>query len=568
MLLDQANVGNRWILSASIGLACCFALVRVQMGLSLQDEAYYAVAPVSWIQSWPEETGNQSIHQFSGCITYPFIRAYAWVIPDLTGIILTLRLLYFFGSIAVSFAIHMFFKPVVGVPNSIFLALIMFFFIPYGLPAPSYNTIGSQMGIAALALLSTALRASVTVGVNGNRIFPILLLSAACMSLSIIAYPVLVGMFAFTFLCTLAFMRNSRSLAITWAVMVAIVCIVMGICAVMWLGGPTRIIQMLEFAGSFETTLNLSGKIMTGISQLASNEIYGALIIAGFISGWTHAFSIGRLGSGIRLLWVAGTVYWCLFTKYPPVLFSRTHDLVLLLVVNSAPQAFMALFSSDLTQKLVATLYFSSLAGAFLVSYTATHVLFSFSVIGIGAAVAGMTLRIGSVPSNRLRLESLGLGKYTLLFGYLSFILVYGENWPNEPMRNRITTGPFAGLLATDRSRHLLEKGVEAIQAIPPWCKSVEVIGPSGYYLLTHLELRSSFPFPLVDHLSKKTYPLLEKWYDNPAHLADSVVLVSPEAMRTRETNLFQTEFVKNHFRIMAKTESGITVFVNPAREP
>lgn len=63
-------------------------LWRLTLGVDHSDESYYAIAPVSWTRSNPVDTGNLSIHQFSGCITYPLIQAYAWITPSLHGLIL------------------------------------------------------------------------------------------------------------------------------------------------------------------------------------------------------------------------------------------------------------------------------------------------------------------------------------------------------------------------------------------------------------------------------------------------------------------------------------------------
>lgn len=568
MRIDWPKIANKSAITASIGLAISFVLVRVQMGLNLTDEAYYAVAPVSWIRCWPERTGNLSIHQFSGCITYPFILIYGFLLPDLTGIVLALRFLYFCGSIITSVTIFTFLKPIIGLYGAIISALIMLFFIPYGIPAPSYNTIGSQMGITALSLLLMALRNSDEKKTESSRIIPMLSVSAFCMALSIIAYPILAGMFAVTVVFILSSSRNSKSTTVTWAVLVLIISLVLGLCAIVWLGGSSRIAQMIVFMGSFETAPSIFGKLMCGLNQLGHNSTFLILFITGIFSGFAGVFSGGYLRRGLQTLWVAGTVYWCLVTTNQPVLFGKTHDLVFLHVANSIPKALIALYHSDFDEKLVATLFFSSLMGALLISYAATHALFSFSVMGIGSAVSGLALQFKSAKLKQPRLAFLSLASCCFLFGYLSLRLVYGENWPNEPLRIRIMSGPFAGLLATDRSNLSLESGVEAIKAIPPWCESVELIGPSGYYLLTNLELRSAFPFPLIDHLSQKTYPLLQQWYENSANIPDSVVLVSPYAIPMVQTNLFQKKFVQNNFRIVTKTDNGILVFVNPNREP
>src|SRR5262245_37727830 len=92
--MTAARRRSAWLVVALLLAALPLCAWRLTFGVNLGDEGYYAAAPVSWLRTTPTGTGNLSVHQFSGVLTYPLVRLYAALRPDLHGLILFLRACY------------------------------------------------------------------------------------------------------------------------------------------------------------------------------------------------------------------------------------------------------------------------------------------------------------------------------------------------------------------------------------------------------------------------------------------------------------------------------------------
>ena len=117
---------------------------RITIGIDLADKSYYAIFLDDWLKGGIQSSVLLSPHQSAALLVYPMARAYVAIHGSESGLILFLRTLYLLGSALASACIFAFLRLVSWRGTAWFGALETLAFIPFGLPAPSYNTIGMQ----------------------------------------------------------------------------------------------------------------------------------------------------------------------------------------------------------------------------------------------------------------------------------------------------------------------------------------------------------------------------------------------------------------------------------------
>lgn len=132
------------ILVALFCAACLVkTFVRLFQGADFGDECAYIAIPWRFILGDRPFVDEINPIQTSTFITLPFIRLFVWGTGGLDGVVLYMRVLYFAFCCAVASAAFACLRRSLGVSLSLAVAIAIVLFVPFGMPALSYNTLAS-----------------------------------------------------------------------------------------------------------------------------------------------------------------------------------------------------------------------------------------------------------------------------------------------------------------------------------------------------------------------------------------------------------------------------------------
>lgn len=174
-------------LAALVGVTIlCVLLVawRLRYGVDWTDEGLYVALPWRFVLGDRPFIEELDLHQTAALITYPFVWAWMRVVGSNTGIVLFLRVLWLAFVSGVAVVGYSLMKRLVAKPLAVACAAIYVVTIPFIVPSPSYNTIGSGLLTVGLALLAIDALAA-----EGGWARPAL--AGFAHALAIVAYPTL-----------------------------------------------------------------------------------------------------------------------------------------------------------------------------------------------------------------------------------------------------------------------------------------------------------------------------------------------------------------------------------------
>ena len=133
----------------AVGIALFVLLVallawRITRGADFGDESYYAVFIDDWLKGSIATSTFRTIHQTAALLVYPAALAYARFTGSSDGLFLLLRVLFLAGAVISALTCVVFLKRLGHRLLAWAAGILVISFIPFGLPAPSYNTIGLQ----------------------------------------------------------------------------------------------------------------------------------------------------------------------------------------------------------------------------------------------------------------------------------------------------------------------------------------------------------------------------------------------------------------------------------------
>lgn len=535
---------------------------RLTLGVDLGDESYYTATAVSWLRSSPAETGNLSLHQFAMALTYPFVKTYAWLRPDLKGLVLALRGVYGVFALGVGLLAYRLFVRILPPLPAAGCAGAVLVFIPFGLPAPSYNTLGMLGMIGGVCVVGrlvlereaspTGLRPADWRGaVLAGALFVI---GAAAYPSLVVLPPVSLGLFA-------GFFARQRRLTLLvfacWAALglAALAAIVAG------LGGPERLARMLAFASRLDGTFTLSDKLRRAGAMLTSSPSFLGCCVAAVGLGLLRRLLPSRASRLLHLGGVTALAAWSLLRAAPPIFATHGNDLVCFLAAAGLPALPVPGRRFTATARVVAALYLTGLAGGVLTSCTAYHSLFNFCLLGVLSGAAGMAAWLTSPdagrPSERLLGTAWALGLAALV-GYSSLQYIYAEgDLGKVRLSARMRAGPFAGLRTRRTTADVLAKVARQVEPYRSECRTIEVFGLPGPYLLAPFAMRSPMPYPLQDYATRRAYEVLTHYYAEPGHRPDLILWFNYIPL---ELNRVQVELVGREYQEVSR-EEPVTIY-------
>ena len=491
-----------------VGLALLL-LWRITLGMDLTDEAYYAIFIDDWLKGSIRSSSFLSLHQTAALIVYPATKLYQSVAGTSDGLFLFLRGLFLSGAVVSAGAWFVFMLRLGSRLLAWTACIAVLAFVPFGLPAPSYNTLGQQALTVALAAFGCAAFAD-----GGNRTqLGWLALSGVAWAVAVVAYPSMIVPCALLCLAGILDRSDFFPRPIMYLLLTGVAVVVGGILAV-WFLSWGRLYEGLVYQSAITDIGGWSRKLNFVVEKFSTNFVFFALLvvatIAGLIRGHYPRFT-ACISTGVLA---------CLFIL-PPTLFVRSHDAVTLGALTGLGLLFGLREGVSRTERVIGYIYGASLAAALTTYGTAYNSIFNFAVGAVPAAALAVTIQptrkslgpIFIMPASALILAVLS----TSLFFF------YGES-PSDAPRERIDRGVFAGLSVSPVDAGLVHMMQERVDPLLPSGQSIVLISRlPGLILATRARLAMPTTFPLLPSVSKRGLEMTGEFY---ARYQPDIVLI------------------------------------------
>lgn len=506
---------------------------RMTLGVDLGDEGYYIAFVDGWLKTGLAGGHALGVHQTAALLVYPFVKIFVLLRGNVEGLALFLRAIYLSGSLVAALCFFRFVRELRGTAVSLLSGVLILCFIPFGLPSPSYNTIGMLAMIAALSCCGVLYLKDAHAPYDSLRLWPWAAASGCAWTVAVIAYPTLLAV-QFVLLLCLLWAPPNRSRNEVWRY--AFICTAihaLGACALLGIYGMDRLLEMLNFSNSsLQVSSGLGAKINQLASPMSQHPSFAVLCACAAILGICGIW-LRRSAAGCFVLSLLVVAMMALSNAFGPALFAQSHDYVLLLAIFGAVLGIFSSWSGDEARhaRLVRVFASVGLFAGLITSATATNGLVNFAIGGFFLAAFGLAL---AMPSRDLR-STLAHGvMLTAVAGLLlwtAFAFVYGEGRsPLQSELRRVRSGVFAGLLTRPKNAEAIAGTSKLLEEIAAPAESIAVFGRlPGIYLLTAMKpmalstwdfSQQSGPLPAIEKLRSA-------FYATPAHQPDVVLLVN-----------------------------------------
>ena len=251
---------------------------RMTIGVDLSDKFYYVSFLDGWLKDGLGHSENLEMHQSAALLVLPVARLYTWIVGSERGLVLFLRVIFLAMACAASLCQYPFIRCMRDEAVALSSALLVLCFIPFSLPAPSYNTIGmfgmvsalAQFGIAALPRRQAAYCSAEAI------------LSGLAWMVAVIAYPTMaVALLALLALALLAARDRGERLRLLGYAIICAFFQFCGACLLLAVFGWTRLVQMLRFTSAgMQNSESAKPKLADALGVFADHPAFGALCLA------------------------------------------------------------------------------------------------------------------------------------------------------------------------------------------------------------------------------------------------------------------------------------------------
>jgi hypothetical protein len=507
-----------WICGA-IGILMVLTY-RLTLGVNLGDEAYYATFLDDWLKQGVGGSRNLVLHQTAELLVLPSAMVYTWIVGSERGLILFLRGVFLTMASVASLCHYLFVRKIRNEPIAVASALLVLCFIPFSLPAPSYNTIGMFGVVSALALFGVA---ATTQRRTASRAAAVL--SGLAWMITVMAYPTLAMALAILllFAVTAAHDRRERVLLLGYA----LTCAFFQLCAAGFLlviYGYARLEDMYRFTnGAVRFSDGIANKIASAAGLLLEHQLLSTMCLTAFAIGVLSARRRGWFESAWVLL-LAATVIGSRLGD--TALFFRPHDVILLLTLAGLSSVLLRRNADD--APVVRVIFATSLIAGLITTLTSSTGFLAFPIGALEAAsLAPAVLLPRGVSSTTLAAQFGTMVLIAVLFCADAFAQIYTEG--SNPLLSpsqRLRGGAFAGLLTDLDEAAFITSSTAALRRVDGPQKKIVVVGPfSGLYLLTDMVpgALSSYEFGSSSSINAQ----MEAFYSSPNNRPDVIALTT-----------------------------------------
>jgi len=505
--------------TTNVAGAAAFALlvvllgVRLTRGVDFSDESYYALYIDDWLKGSIATSTLLSIQQTAALIVYPASLLYTLLTGSSDGLFLFLRFLFLIGA-AASASFWIIFLQRLGHRWMAWGGgILVLAFVPFGLPAPSYNTIGQQALTIALASFGCAALVE-----HRRQQFCWLAISACAWAVTTVAYPPLIAPCGCLCLLGLFHRDGSFPRPCLYAILVgSAICIAWFAVALSL--SPNRFHDSIVFSLAIHDHDVAVRKLKFAIDRFQGNIAFSILFVIAIFNGLTS----GLFPRFSRILFAVVIV--SLFA-IAPALFVRSHDAITLAALMGLGLLSGLRAGASRTERVIAYVYLTSLIAALTTCAAAFNSVFNFCIGGVPAAALAAVGRPAPKSSGLVGLLPLSAAILAVLPTSLFFY--YGElpEMTASPRREIMANGFFAGLALNPGDTALIRLVQNSIN---PLLKPNQTVAIGGRLpgLLLAMPARVSMPhtFPLPPILTRKLLEKTEPFYRKPEH-QPSLVLV------------------------------------------
>lgn len=479
--------------------------IRLCKGLDLSDEAYYAFFISDWLMGGIQNSKLITLHQTAALIVYPAARCYHVIVGSTDGLFLFLRSLFLFGNIIAALCWIHFLRQLGYTVSAWMSGLVVLAFIPFGLPAPSYNTLAAQSIVIALASLGCGF-----ITKSSKWLF----ISAIATTLSTIAYPSLLffalSLYALYFVLKT---KNPAYRAYPWFLSFSLV---IGWSLVIYTLSYTKLSQSFRFLSTINEPLDVFKKLHFISNLLSTNKLFSLLCFFSSVVGISRQY----LNGGI-LMFAMSAILCCLFFL-DPVFFVSAHDAISLLALMGLGLLADLRPSASEKARIMAVIYTASLVAACITGATALHSVFNFCMGAIPAACLALLLPLAK-PKRFLNLLPACLTLILILRTSLFFF--YGETNYAGPIQ-RIKTGFFAGISTHKDNISLLSITSASLSPLLPTMKSIAIFSRlPGMVLGAPVSIKMPFVYPLIPSINANGIKATEAYYLHSENRPDVVLI-------------------------------------------
>jgi hypothetical protein len=478
-------------LAPAVFIASIFCVAwRITRGVDFSDESYYAIFLHEWFKEGVSASPFLMLHQTSVLLIYPLALVYREIVGSTDGLMLFLRCVYLAGSTTAALVVVRFLRQAQVGPLRWIAGACLVTFVPYNLPAPSYNTLGLQAMLVACATFGCA----VLKAQAGQRATRCLILCAVAWAFAIVAYPsLLLPLFVLT-LGMLIIVRPTRTFASFYGLAVMIGQAVAWT-AVFWILGWQRIVRSVDFQGKLNSMFEVRETPARVFALFRNNPGFALVLLLALLLGLLRK----KIPVAVATLAITLLVASLLFL--PPALFVVSHGALIAVALGGVALLGDLRPQANANTKLFSLLYATSWAAGLGMAGSATLGAFKAPVGAALAAVIAVVMageRCLAVGRTGLALvPGIGLWGVLLISLYQSY---YGELPLGRPtIRVRITQGAFSGLAATADDARLIEIARRALDQYERLGDTLAVVGRmSGIYLLSNAPVRALVPYTLT----------------------------------------------------------------------
>jgi hypothetical protein len=495
------------IILATVGVLLVW---RVLQNVDLADEYYYAAFLDDWLKGGIASSTLRTLHQTAALILYPAALVHHAIVGSNTGLMLFLRGIFVLMNLWSALCWLGLFRRL-GSPLSAWLAAAaVVAFVPFGLPAPSYDTLAVQGLSIGLACLAVSLMSPDRP--QGRW----LAMSAAGWAVATVAYPTLCGLLPLVLLAAFVLAPTDQRARLVgfllFGQLLAWACVISVL-------GPERLRQSVIYVAQMEDTGGWGRKLAFSIAQFASHPV--------FMWSCATALACAALrAAGARWLPIAGMcVIVAVGLVAPPALYVRSHDLVVLLALYGSHLLFLKTPSGDRAPHIVAAVYVLGIFAGLLTTLSAYNSIYCFCIGGAPAAFLSLANLPRRPKEDRPFRPHFALEMLVVVaFAFSTLTYFYGDLPGSQAPRVRMPFGPYAGLaLQPDQATALRVVG-EQLKPLLGDARTIAEIGRlPGLMMVTAARPRMASVFPLVEDVQPAGRAWNHAFY--AANPADAVLL-------------------------------------------
>ena len=504
-----------WLLASLAVAAGVLALSywRLYYGVDFTDEAYYMAVPLRFAQgARPFIDETTPAQQTAALLLYPIVATYDAVV-GVEGIILFGRHLSFLFSCGLASCVYVGIRPFARTSaEAVIPSLVPVAFVPFSLPDPSYNTLGSGFLVAGifLGLRFVATRQKAFVAAAG-----------LAHGLAVFSYPPLL-LPALAFLSTLALMQRDARLrtVATYGLPALVPITVLGLIVVN--AGIQNVRSVYASAQRFGERPEGGGveKVGAVISDVAHLAVHSPLVIAAILTLATCL----RFRPAIAF-WIAASLPLLVFLRVGARHVSDSLEYVTVYGLSALPLFFfVGRTQPERTVFLVA--WPAAFVGGLATAWASANGRISFG-LGFAAAPIVTTLLLACLCDRGRRFVALFAGTTVVAallimqFGY-----VYRDG-AFSSLGSPIGSGPFAGIHTTSERKRFVEMLTRDLRTLSP--STCEILFydefPAGYLLASSRPETNAVFELIVPRAQRVGYrSVLLRYYKAQSRLPDVIV--------------------------------------------